>query len=78
MEMSPLLHWFTGNIGYHHIHHINPKIPFYNLPKVYEEMEEFQNPGKTSLSPKDIAACFRLKVWDPEAGKMIGKKEIYE
>lgn len=77
MKMSKLMHWFTGNIGYHHIHHMNPSIPFYNLPKVFSEMKEFQNPGVTSLSFKDIIACFRLKVWDPEAGKMIGLKEVY-
>lgn len=78
MKMSPVMHWFTGNIGYHHIHHINPRIPFYNLPKTYEEMEIFQNPGVTSLSPRDIAHCFQLKAWDPETGKMIGKKELYQ
>ncbi len=78
MKMHPVMHWFTGNIGYHHIHHINPKIPFYNLPVAYKEMEELQNPGETSLNPKDIAACFRLKVWDPEQGRMIGKKELFQ
>ena len=78
MKMSPLMHWFTGNIGYHHIHHINPKIPFYELPRVYEEMPEFQNPGCTSLSLRDIYACLRLKAWDPESGKMIGLKQIYQ
>ena len=78
MKMSKLMHWFTGNIGYHHIHHINPRIPFYKLPTVYEEMEEFQNPGTTSFTPKGIAECFRLKVWDPELGKMIGKKELFQ
>jgi acyl-lipid omega-6 desaturase (Delta-12 desaturase) len=76
-KMSRLMHWFTGNIGYHHIHHMNPRIPFYNLPLVWKEMEEFRHPGTTSLSPKDIAACFRIKAWDPEKGKMIGLKEIY-
>ncbi len=33
---------------------------------------ELQDPGVTSLSPKDIAACFRLKLWDPENGVMVG------
>ena len=77
MNSNKLTHWFTGNIGFHHIHHINPRIPFYKLPTVYKEMEEFQSPGTTSLLPWDIYKCFRIKVWDPEAGKMIGLKEIY-
>ncbi|MFT6746168.1 MAG: omega-6 fatty acid desaturase (delta-12 desaturase) [Glaciecola sp.] len=76
MDLSPVLHWFTGNIGYHHIHHVNARIPFYNLPKVYKEMEEFQNPGTTTLSPKDMYKCLRLKLWDAEKNKMIGLDEL--
>ena len=34
MVMSPVMAWLTGNIGYHHIHHLNSKIPFYRLPEV--------------------------------------------
>ena len=78
MKMNKLMQWFTGNIGYHHIHHINPRIPFYNLPLVFQEMEEFQCPGTTSLLLKDIYHCFRIKVWDSERNKMIGFKEIYD
>ena len=70
MEMGPLMHWFTGNIGYHHVHHLNPTIPFYRLPEAMAAIPELQSPGKTSLSPKDIAACFALKVWDPEKNQM--------
>ncbi|HYG15066.1 MAG TPA: fatty acid desaturase [Bacteroidia bacterium] len=79
MKMGPVMNWFTGNIGYHHIHHTNSKIPFYNLPKVYKEMEEFRiHARETSLKPWDMAKCLRLKVWDPEAGRMIGLKEIHK
>ncbi len=77
MKMNGLMRWFTGNIGYHHIHHINSSIPFYNLPIVYREMPEFQNPGTTSLRIRDIYGCFRVKVWDPARGKMIGLREIH-
>ncbi len=77
MKMSKVMHWFTGNIGYHHIHHINSKIPFYRLPEVFKSIKALQNPGTTSLSPLEIIRCFRLKVWDPERGRMIGRREIY-
>ena len=77
MKMNPLMHWFTGNIGYHHIHHINPRIPFYRLPDVFASMPEFQNATTTSLSPVDIYRCCRIKAWDPERGKMIGHREIF-
>ncbi len=78
MKMNKLMHWFTGNIGYHHIHHINPRIPFYNLPKAFEEMPVFQNPGTTTFTPKGIMDCLRLKVWDPQQGRMLSKREIYQ
>ncbi|MEQ8323160.1 MAG: fatty acid desaturase [Vicingaceae bacterium] len=75
MVMNPVMQWFTANIGFHQIHHMNAKIPFYKLPEVYNEFKEFQTATKTSLMPWDIWACFRLKVWDTERGQMIGLKE---
>lgn len=72
MELGPVLRWFTGNIGYHHVHHLNPRIPFYRLPEAMAAIPELQNPGKTSLSPREILKCFRCKLWDPEAGRMVG------
>ncbi|MBA3900089.1 MAG: fatty acid desaturase [Bacteroidetes bacterium] len=74
MKMNPIMHWFTANIGYHHIHHLNHNIPFYRLPEVFENFPELQNPGVTSLSIKDIIACLKLKVWDSEKQKMVGLK----
>lgn len=72
MELSPLMHWFTANIGFHHVHHLNAAIPFYRLPETMGAVPSLQHPGKTSLKPKDIAACFRLKLWDPEKNAMVG------
>jgi omega-6 fatty acid desaturase (delta-12 desaturase) len=72
MRLNPVMNWFTANIGYHHIHHLNSRIPFYRLPEVMKEIPELQHPKTTSLSLKDIAACLRLKVWDKQQGKMVG------
>jgi omega-6 fatty acid desaturase (delta-12 desaturase) len=73
MELSPLMHWFTGNIGYHHVHHLNPGIPFYRLPEAMAAIPELQSPlGRTSLSLRDIRACFAQKLWNPETGRMVG------
>lgn len=76
MVMNPVMAWFTGNIGYHHIHHLNSKIPFYRLPEAMKNLPELQRCKKTSLSPKDIYACLRLKVWDPEKQELIPLKEM--
>jgi acyl-lipid omega-6 desaturase (Delta-12 desaturase) len=76
MKMGALMHWFTGNIGYHHVHHTNARIPFYRLPEAYAAFPAFQNAKTTSLSPWDIAACLQMKAWDPEVNKMITLKEL--
>jgi omega-6 fatty acid desaturase (delta-12 desaturase) len=76
MKMNPIMEWFTGNIGYHHIHHLNSKIPFYRLPEVMKKITELQNCKTTSLSPKSISECFKLKVWDQETNQMIGVRDL--
>lgn len=76
MVMNPVMQWFTGNIGYHHIHHLNSRIPFYRLPEAMAAIPELQNAKTTSLKLSEIIACFRLKVWDPELNRMVGFKEL--
>lgn len=75
MKMNKFWHWVTANIGYHHIHHINARIPFYRLPEVMAAIPELQNAKTTSLKPRDIIACVRLKIWDPEKQQMMGLAE---
>jgi len=70
MQMSPMMHWFTGNIGYHHVHHLNSTIPFYRLPETMAALPELQTPGVTSLKVSDIIDCFSLKVWNSSLDKM--------
>jgi omega-6 fatty acid desaturase (delta-12 desaturase) len=77
MKMNPVMQWCTGNIGYHHIHHLNCRIPFYNLPKAIRGIPELQQAKTTSLKWKEVRKCLRLKVWDPETQQMIGYKEIF-
>ena len=76
MKTNRLMAWFTANIGYHHVHHLNARIPFYRLPEVLKEIPELQQPKTTSLSPLEIFRCLRLKVWDVEAQRMIGFREM--
>lgn len=70
-DMSPPMHWFTGNIGYHHVHHLNHKIPFYRLPEAMDAMPALQDPHRTSWSPSDMWACLELKLWDPASERLI-------
>jgi len=76
MEMNPVMSWLTGNIGYHHIHHLNSKIPFYRLPEVMKKFKELQQCKRTSLKIKEVAACLRLKIWDQDKKQMVGLRDI--
>lgn len=71
-DMPAWMHWFTGNIGYHHVHHLNHQIPFYRLPEAMAGMEALQDPGRTSWRLSDIVECLRLKFWDVEKNRFVG------
>jgi len=76
MRMNKVMEWFTGNIGYHHIHHLNARIPFYRLPEVMKAFPELQTAKVTSLGVRDIWACLRLKVWDTDQMQMTCLKGV--
>jgi omega-6 fatty acid desaturase (delta-12 desaturase) len=76
MKMNSVMEWFTANIGYHHIHHLNARIPFYRLKEVMKDFPELQHPKITSLKIKDIIACLRLKVWDAKNSEMISLEKV--
>lgn len=71
LPMNPVMQWFTGNIGFHHVHHLNHKIPFYRLPETMAYFPELQSPGKTTLWPWDVYRCCMLKLWDVKQDKLI-------
>jgi omega-6 fatty acid desaturase (delta-12 desaturase) len=66
IPMNPVLRWFTGDIGYHHVHHLNPRIPFYRLAEAMAGLHALQSPAVTTLSPLGVYRCLRLKLWDPD------------
>lgn len=75
MKLTPVLHWFTGNIGYHHVHHLNPRIPFYRLPEALAAIPELQGAKGITLSPASILACLRLNLWDAERRELVPYRE---
>lgn len=75
LKLGSVLRWFTGNIGFHHVHHLNSLIPFYRLPDAMAAIPELQHPSVTSLQPRAIAACFRANLWDEARGRMIDYRE---
>jgi omega-6 fatty acid desaturase (delta-12 desaturase) len=75
MRLNKIMQWFTGNIGFHHIHHLNVRIPFYRLPEAMNAIKELQSPITTSLAPRDIVACFRCSLWDEDRQRMVSYRE---
>jgi len=75
-HMSALMHWVTGNLGYHHVHHLNQRVPFYRLPEAMAALPPLQNPVRTTWRSKDMLACLRLAVWDPSQARMLTYDEL--
>jgi omega-6 fatty acid desaturase (delta-12 desaturase) len=73
-RMNPVLQWFTGNIGLHHVHHLGPRIPNYNLARAHAENPMFHE--VTVLTMRDAIATMRLKFWDEETQRLIGLREL--
>lgn len=73
-KLPGLLNWFTGNIGYHHIHHLSPRIPNYNLRKCHYENTLFH-----SVRPITFSTAFEslfLRLYDLKNKRMIRFSEI--
>lgn len=75
MRLNKVMQWFTGNIGYHHIHHLNVRIPFYRLPEAMAAIPDLQSPVVTTLGLRDIIDCFSSCLWDEERQRMVSYRE---
>ena len=67
-RLPKVLQWFSGNIGLHHIHHLRPRIPNYNLQECLNAIPELSLPAPLTL--RRSLASVRLNLWD-EAGKRL-------
>jgi omega-6 fatty acid desaturase (delta-12 desaturase) len=69
LALPRVLQFFSGNIGFHHVHHLNPKIPNYNLQRAHEEQPMFRSVPSVSVS--DGLRATQLKLWDEHARRMV-------
>jgi omega-6 fatty acid desaturase (delta-12 desaturase) len=69
-ELPAFLQWITGNIGFHHIHHLNSRIPNYKLERCMNENPVLQNPVR--LTFWQSFKCVFLTLWDEERQKLVG------
>jgi omega-6 fatty acid desaturase (delta-12 desaturase) len=73
-KLPAVLQWFTGNIGFHHIHHLRPRIPNYYLQRCHEEAPSFH-----AVKPLTVRASLksvRLHLWDEERRELIGYRDL--
>jgi len=69
-KLPKVLQWFSGNIGFHHIHHLSPRIPNYHLEKCHEAEPLFQ-----TVKPVTFFASFKsftFRLWDEQRRKLVG------
>jgi omega-6 fatty acid desaturase (delta-12 desaturase) len=69
-KLPKVLQWFSGNIGFHHIHHLSSRIPNYNLEKCHDANPLFQSVKPVTLFPSLKSFTFRL--WDEPRKKLVG------
>lgn len=70
LRLPKVLQFLTGNIGLHHVHHLNARIPNYNLQAAHDDNAELH--GVPTLSVVDGLRATRLKLWDERQGKLVG------
>ena len=75
-KLPRILQWFSGNIGFHHIHHLSPRIPNYNLEKCHQADPLFQQVKPITLFSSFKSATYRL--WDEKNKKLVGYRALRE
>ena len=73
-RLPRVLQWFTGNIGFHHIHHLSPGIPNYNLEKCYKAEPLFRDVQRITLLSSLKSASYRL--WDEQRHTWVGYRHL--
>lgn len=71
-QLPKVLQWFTGNIGLHHIHHLDCRIPNYRLQRCHDEQPEMR--AVKTLTIRESFKCIFVKLWDEDQKKMVGFK----
>jgi len=73
-KLPRILQWFSGNIGFHHIHHLSPRIPNYNLERCHKADPLFQQVKPVTFFSSLKSITFRL--WDEKSRKLVGFRHL--
>jgi acyl-lipid omega-6 desaturase (Delta-12 desaturase) len=69
-NLPPLLRWVSGSIGYHHVHHLGPRIPNYRLKECCDAIPALHD--KEPLTLRQSFAALRLHLWDEQRHELVG------
>ena len=76
LHLPRVLQWFTGNIGFHHVHHLNPRIPNYRLEECHNSDVGFQSAPR--LSFRNAIVALRYTLWDPDLGQLVPFRSVVD
>jgi acyl-lipid omega-6 desaturase (Delta-12 desaturase) len=74
-QLPPILQWFSGNIGLHHIHHLSSRVPNYRLQACLKAAPELQEVAKV-ITLRESLKCWRLTLWDERRRRLCGFRDL--
>lgn len=74
-KLPPILQWFSGNIGLHHVHHLCSRVPNYRLQACLDSAPELHRMTKL-ITLRESLGCWRLALWDEHRGVLVGFRHL--
>jgi acyl-lipid omega-6 desaturase (Delta-12 desaturase) len=74
-KLPPLLQWFSGNIGLHHVHHLCSRVPNYRLQACLDAAPELHEVTKL-ITLRESLRCWRLALWDEHRHQLVGFRDL--
>lgn len=74
-KLPPILRWFSGNIGLHHVHHLCSRVPNYRLQACLDAAPELAGIAKV-ITLRESLRCWRLALWDEDRGRLVGFRDL--
>jgi omega-6 fatty acid desaturase (delta-12 desaturase) len=74
-DLPPILQWFSGNIGLHHVHHLNSRVPNYRLQTCHDTAPELRQITRR-ITLRESLGCWRLHLWDEQRRLMVRFRDL--
>lgn len=74
-ELPPILQWFSGNIGLHHVHHLSSRVPNYHLQACLDSAPQLNQIARR-ITLRDSLSCWNLALWDEQHRTLVGFRDL--